>query len=112
VLYADPSRMTEAQLERIQAMMRIEGVGPALVERIEQFTLPNPNPVLREIQTPTLIVWGQRDVMISPEHGPRFAAAIPDASLALIEDAGHMPVEEQPEATAQAVRTFLSALAR
>ncbi|MEQ8404350.1 MAG: alpha/beta fold hydrolase [Oceanicaulis sp.] len=110
VLYADPSRITEAQLERIQAMMRIEGVGPALVQRIEQFTLPDPNPVLRGIETPTLILWGQRDAMISPEHGPRFAAAMPNARLTLIEDAGHMPVEEQPEATAQAVRRFLEGL--
>jgi pimeloyl-ACP methyl ester carboxylesterase len=109
VLYADPSRITQAQLERIQAMMSIEGIGPALVQRIEQFTLPDPNPVLREIETPTLILWGQRDVMISPQHGPRFAAAMPDASLVLIEDAGHMPVEEQPGATAQAVRAFLAA---
>ena len=112
VLYADPSRMTETQLERIQAMMRIEGVGPALVERIEQFTLPDPNPALRGIEAPALIVWGQRDAMIPPEHGPRFAAAIPDARLVLIQDAGHMPVEEQPEATAQAVRAFLEALPR
>lgn len=108
-LYADPSRISEAQLERIQAMMRIEGVGGALVERIEQFTLPDPNPALREIEAPALIVWGQRDVMISPQHGPRFAAALPNASLVLIEDAGHMPAEEQPEATAQAVRSFLNA---
>ncbi|MGJ3230491.1 MAG: alpha/beta fold hydrolase [Oceanicaulis sp.] len=109
-LYADPSRITEAQLERIHAMMRVEGIGPALVERIEQFTLPDPNPILRTIEAPALIIWGQRDAMISPEHGPRFAAAMPDAELVLIDDAGHMPVEEQPEATAQAVRAFLAGL--
>lgn len=109
-LYADASRISEDQLERIHAMMRIEGVGPALVQRIEQFTLPDPNPVLRAIETPTLIVWGQQDAMIPPAHGPRFAAALPDARLALIEDAGHMPVEEQPEATADAVRAFLEGL--
>ncbi|MGX6647839.1 alpha/beta fold hydrolase [Maricaulaceae bacterium MS644] len=111
-LYADPSRITDTQLQRIHAMMRVEGVGPALVERIEQFTLPDPNPVLREIGTPALILWGQRDAMISPEHGPRFAAAMPDAALVLIEDAGHMPVEEQPDASADAVRAFLDGLER
>lgn len=111
-LYADPSRISESQLERIHAMMRIEGVGPALVSRIEQFTLPDPNPALREINVPALVVWGQRDAMISPQHGPRFAAAMPDARLVLIEDAGHMPVEERPEATAQAVRAFLEGAGR
>lgn len=105
--YADPSRLTEAQVERIHAMMRVEGVGPALISRLEQFTLPDPNPVLRDIDTPTLIIWGQRDSMVPPEHGPRFAAALPDARLVMIEDAGHLPVEEQPAATAEAVRGFL-----
>ncbi|MFW5660218.1 MAG: alpha/beta fold hydrolase, partial [Oceanicaulis sp.] len=46
-LYANPERVTDVQVERIQAMMRIEGVGPALISRLEQFTLPDPNPVLR-----------------------------------------------------------------
>ena len=50
--------------------------------------------------------------MIPPEHGPRFAAAIPDARLVLIEDAGHMPVQEHPAATARAVRGFLDGLER
>lgn len=109
-LYADPARIETEQLTRTHAMMRVQGVGPALVSRLEQFTLPDPNPVLRGIDVPTLIVWGQRDAMVPPEHGPRFAAALPDARLVLVEDAGHMPVEEQPVATAQAVRAFVDGL--
>ena len=111
-LYADPSRLTEAQLERIGAMMRVEGVGEALVERIEQFTLPDPNPALRSIDTPTVVIWGDQDAMIPPTHGPRFAAAMGDAELVLIEDAGHMPHAEQSGAVAGAVRTFLETRAR
>ena len=107
-LYADPARLTEAQIDRIHGLMRVEGVGEALIARLEQFTLPDPNPDLQTIAAPTLIVWGQRDAMISPEHGPRFAAAIPNARLALIEDAGHLPVEEQPDVTAEAIRAFLA----
>ncbi|XBQ15912.1 MAG: alpha/beta hydrolase [Oceanicaulis sp.] len=109
-MYADPTRVSEDQVARIHAMMRIEGVGPALISRLEQFTLPAPNPDLRNIEAPTLIVWGQRDTMVPPQHGPRFAAAIPDARLVLIEDAGHLPAEEKPEETAAAVRAFLETL--
>jgi len=109
-LYADPSRITPEQIERIGALMRVEGVGEALVQRIEQFTLPDPNPVLRTIETPALVIWGARDAMIPPTHGPRFAAAMPNAELVLIEDAGHMPHEERPEDVAAAVQAFLDSL--
>lgn len=110
-LYADPSRMTDAQVERIGALMRVEGVGKALVERIEQFTLPDPNPVLREIEAPALVVWGARDAMIPPTHGPRFAAAMQNAELVLIEDAGHMPHEERPGPVSGVLRNFLEGVA-
>lgn len=107
-LYADPARLTEDQLARIRDLMRIDGVGTALIERIEQFTLPDPNPDLRRVQAPTLVLWGQSDAMIPPTHAPRFGAAIPDARVTLIEDAGHMPMEEQPDVTADTVRAFLA----
>lgn len=106
-LYADPARLSDAEVERIAALMRIEGVGDALIERIEQFTLPDPNPDLRGIEAETLIIWGAADVMIPAEHGPRFAAAIPDAELLLLEDAGHMAQIEQPDQVADAVRALL-----
>ena len=109
-LYADPNRLTAEQLERIGAMMRVEGIGQALITRIEQFTLPDPNPVLRTIQAPALIIWGARDAMIPPEHGPRFAAALPEAELILIGDAGHMSQAERPDLVAGAVREFMANL--
>ena len=107
-LYADPSRMTDADVERIGALMRIEGVGDALIKRIEQFTLPDPNPSLRQIQAETLIIWGAADIMVTPEHGPRFAAAIPNAELILLNDAGHMAQVEQPDKVADAIRALLN----
>ena len=65
-LYADPSKVTPEQLERIRAMMRVEGNGQALIERIEQYTLPDPNPDLARISAPTLILWGDSDAALSP----------------------------------------------
>ncbi len=107
-LYADPSRLRDEDVARIGALMRIDGVGEALVQRIEQFTLPDPNPTLRTIGAQTLIIWGARDVMISPMHGPRFAAAIPNSELLLIRDAGHMAQAEKPAEVAAAFRELLA----
>jgi len=109
-LYADPSRITPEQLDRIHAMMRVQGNGAALVTRIEQFILPDPTDALSSITAPALILWGDSDAMISPTHGPRFNVTLSNSELMLIENAGHMAMEEQPDITAQAVLNFMSGL--
>jgi pimeloyl-ACP methyl ester carboxylesterase len=106
-LFADPSRLSDEEVERIASLMRVEGVGEALVQRIEQFTLPDPNPMLRTIAADTLIIWGGQDAMIPPLHGPRFAAAIAKSELLLIRDAGHMPQLETPDDVSAAIRERL-----
>ena len=107
-LYADPTKVTPEQLARIRAMMRVDGNGQALIERIEQFTLPDPNPDLARISAPTLIIWGDSDAMIPATHGPRFDAAIPNSRLVLMQNTGHVPMEEWPVETADLVEGFLA----
>lgn len=58
------------------------------------------------IGTPTLIVWGACDRMIPIEHGRAWAAGIPGAEFAIIEDAGHLPQLETPDAFADRVTAF------
>lgn len=107
-LYSDPSRLTEEQLVRIGALMRVDGVGEALISRVEQFTLPDPNPTLREIDAPALIIWGARDAMIPATHGPRFNAALSNSELLLLRDVGHMAQAEAPDAVAEAIDAFIA----
>lgn len=63
---------------------------------------------LRRITTPTLLLWGAQDHFVTPEYyGAAYREAIPGAGLAVIENAGHLPHLEQPEAFVECVRTFL-----
>jgi pimeloyl-ACP methyl ester carboxylesterase len=62
---------------------------------------------LGDITVPTLLVWGDSDRIVTPAYGAAFAAAIPDARLAVIEKAGHLPHLEQPEATFAVIEEFL-----
>jgi pimeloyl-ACP methyl ester carboxylesterase len=52
---------------------------------------------LRRIDVPTLVLWGASDGVVSPDYGRTFAALIPRARFALIENAGHQPELEQPD---------------
>lgn len=44
---------------------------------------------LRAVKTPTLVVHGKDDTLITPSGGERTAELIPDAKLVLVDDMGH-----------------------
>jgi proline iminopeptidase len=63
---------------------------------------------LSEITAPTLVVAGASDFIFPPQAQAELAAGIPNASLHLIERAGHDPWVERPDAFFAALRSFLS----
>lgn len=107
-LFGDSSKLTEARLSVIEDMMKQPGNGDAFVARAEQFTLPAPENDLQKVSAQTLIIWGDKDIMVPPEHGPKFAELIPNASLKIYEGAGHVPQEEVPAKLAADIRDFLN----
>lgn len=62
---------------------------------------------LYRLTTPTLLIWGKGDKLIPPGYADYWKKAIPQAQLALIDNAGHMPPYEQPEAFVAAVTKFI-----
>lgn len=47
-----------------------------------------------EIQTPTLILWGECDRLIPPETGKRLVSILPNAHLEIIKNCGHVVIHE------------------
>ena len=54
-------------------------------------------PLLGQISTPTLVVWGEADPWIPLEHAHQLARRIPGARLAVLESAGHLVQEDEPD---------------
>jgi 3-oxoadipate enol-lactonase len=65
---------------------------------------------LAEISSPTLIVYGDKDIMDVRQAAGPLAAAIPDARQAVIPDAAHLPQMERPEVFNEIVMWFLLGL--
>jgi pimeloyl-ACP methyl ester carboxylesterase len=65
-------------------------------------------PRLGELKLPTLVVSGAHDVMAPAKWGAAAAAAIPGARYLELARCGHMPMHEQPEALAEALRGFVA----
>jgi pimeloyl-ACP methyl ester carboxylesterase len=65
---------------------------------------------LDQIQVPTLVISGEDDQIVPAENSQRLAGEIPGASLVIIEDCGHLPQEECPNAFMSAVEEFMNTL--
>ncbi|HEV2059832.1 MAG TPA: alpha/beta hydrolase [Solirubrobacteraceae bacterium] len=63
---------------------------------------------LAAITAPALVVWGEQDPWIAPRFGSGYAAALGDATLELVPDAGHWPWIDRPEVGTRIVE-YLSA---
>jgi pimeloyl-ACP methyl ester carboxylesterase len=61
---------------------------------------------LHRVDIPALVLWGERDGMVSMDYGRDLARAIPGARFESIADAGHYPSLEQPAATADLITGF------
>jgi len=62
------------------------------------------------IAAPTLIIWGDRDELLTQEQEEALAAAIPVSRLVMYEDTGHLVLWEQPERLASDLITFVESL--
>jgi pimeloyl-ACP methyl ester carboxylesterase len=67
-------------------------------------TLPH---LLGGIVTPTLVVWGREDRIVPLECGERFAKALPNARLHVMDRAGHFLEMERPDDLARLVSEFV-----
>jgi len=106
-IYEDNNAITSERVDLMRDMMLREGNGQAFIQSIEEFTLPNPQEDLQNLQTPTLILWGSEDKIIPSDHAARFHQALPNSQLIVYPNVGHVPHEEAPAETLADVLQFL-----
>ena len=63
---------------------------------------------LREVRTPTLIVWGRLDTYFPAWYSGRVRDVVPDSGVRLFNFSGHAPHKDQPSSFNQTVLGFLS----
>ena len=109
-LYHDPERwlpnldeMSDAQL----ATMARNREALALYTWEPYMHNPKLKQRLRRVDVPSLLVWGESDGLVGREYMEAFTAAIPDARLEAIAEAGHRPYLEQPDRFVELVRGFV-----
>jgi pimeloyl-ACP methyl ester carboxylesterase len=111
-IFADPS--SALALEVIPDTPKPEEVVGVLLARqtLARFAWQFPdNPrllrYLYRIAAPTLILWGERDGLVSVAHGKAYHESIANSELVVVPNSGHLPHVENSEACAQAMLDFL-----
>ncbi len=63
---------------------------------------------LASISSPTLVLWGDSDQVLSPTCVDAFLEKIPHAKAMVLPETGHLPMLEKPQDTATVLRAFWS----
>jgi pimeloyl-ACP methyl ester carboxylesterase len=106
-VFADQSKITPAMIDRYYKLMLREGNRIATLERLRTPQIDSRDS-LRLIQIPTLILWGAKDSWIPVANARQFANVIPNSSVTIFENAGHVPMEEIPQESVRVAIEFLN----
>lgn len=106
-VYADPGKVTEAVVDRYYELVLREGNRQALIDRMKGFDYPDNADMIKSITIPTLVIWGDKDGLIPVENAYRFHDDLPNDSLVVLKNLGHVPMEEDALQTTAVIRSFL-----
>lgn len=91
----DPSGLTDEALDNYVLPTRLPGTRRVLPRVLWHLQLQG-LPELSRVRQPTLILWGSHDRWLLPRAGRWLKARLPHAELVVVEQAGHLPLEERP----------------
>lgn len=106
-VYADKSKVTEALVDRYFNLSLRTGNRQAFVDRMTAVYDTSRVLQLKNIQQPTLVLWGEQDLLIPIENAYRFHQDMPNDSLVILKNVGHVPMEESATESLDAVIKFL-----
>jgi pimeloyl-ACP methyl ester carboxylesterase len=106
----EPASVTREQIQGYAAGLSERAVQRVLIDTALQL-LPDDLDALtardREIDVPTLLLWGRQDRVVPLQVGLRLARELPRARMEIIERCGHLPAEERPDESRRVLSDWL-----
>jgi pimeloyl-ACP methyl ester carboxylesterase len=112
--YYDRKKITKEQVEAYAAPLASLGGRHALLQTARQCIPANADELISAVSTvtiPTLILWGRQDKVIPLKVGELLHQLLPNSTLEVIEQCGHIPQEEKPDETIAIISRFLATAA-
>ena len=106
----NPSRIPDSTRNLYEKPLRVQGWDNALWQLTASSQSPGLEKKLGNLTLPILVITGDDDRIVPTKASIQLAGQLPNAKLAVIQNAGHVPHEEQPEAFMKAVNDFIFSL--
>ncbi len=106
-VYADKTKVSESLVDRYFELTLREGNRQALVDRMMLWMDTSAINLIKNIKHPTLVLWGEQDLLIPTSQAYRFHDDLPNDTLIILKHSGHVPMEENPQESLDALLTFL-----
>jgi pimeloyl-ACP methyl ester carboxylesterase len=110
-VYANKLKVTDALVTRYHKMSLRTGNRKAFIDRAKtDFNVAEKvNLVkLKSVKTTTLLIWGAKDTWIPLGNGKRMDSMLPNSKLVILENSGHVPMEENPKESLEFLKSFLN----
>ena len=110
IAYFDDSKIDPDEVETYAAPLKTAAGKHAIIHSARQIMpedLAQISERYKSIKLPTLILWCDHDRIVPLEVGLKLRRSMPNSTLRLVEDCGHMPQEEQPVSTLKLIKGFL-----
>lgn len=106
-VFYDQKFVTDEAIDEIYNILKHKGNVINLIHAARSAKKDNLLNLLKQIQVPTLLLWGEDDLITTMDVADLFHSNIPNSKLVTIKNCGHAPMIEQPQWFARQVQIFL-----
>jgi pimeloyl-ACP methyl ester carboxylesterase len=110
IAYLDNDKIDDSDVEVYSAPLKTAAGKHAIIQSARQIVpedIEQLSERYRSITLPTLILWCDHDRIVPIEVALKLRRTLPNSTLRIVEECGHMPQEEQPERTLGLLQGFL-----
>ena len=110
-VYFDPTKVSNELIDRYYELTLREGNRKAFKERLASSkntaSKNNTSQLIKTIKVPTLVLWGDHDQLIPVASAYKFHEDLPNDTLVILKNLGHVPMEEDPKVSLKSVKEFI-----
>lgn len=106
-VYADKTKISEELVDRYFELALREGNRQAFIDKFEAQADLIAHNNIKLIEQRTLVLWGEKDLLIPIKQAYKFHHDMPDDTLVILSNVGHVPMEESPNQSLEVVLSFL-----
>ena len=105
--FYDPEKATKELIDEVFSITNDNYKALRVLRIARAAQRENLSKKIHKIQVPTLLIWGLNDNITPPQVAHEFNLLLPKAELRFIDNCGHAPMMERPQAFNEVLNSFL-----